>query len=391
MNICLLCRHYFPSSGGIETSVYQLSRAFAHLGHTVIIVTASKRPLKSRKEYAQIVYVPADDNVLSLLPSTGLRLLERKCMQTLEQIKRSCQPDLMIGRDSLLTCAAIRTCQGIPMIYMPSMDVKEFVKIRKKTYGNLKQLLCSLLEVWVFQIEIRKQEYALYHSACSVVFCEGMRRQLLQSYPKTGTDIKVCYPGCTMNPVDPGSRRPGKKTRFLFVGRLAPEKNLRMLLEALAYIREEIRLTIVGDGSEIFVLKKMAAQLNTNIEVVFEGFREDVLQYYMDADFFVLPSKYESFGQVIIEAFSCGVPVIGFSTMTGVTNTAVEELVRDHVTGFICREFSPEKLADCMKEAIRMKKEKIDMGAACVKYARVHCSWENLADVCLKESEGSRV
>lgn len=386
MNICLICRNYYPCVGGIETSIYQLSKAFASYGHKVTIVTASVKPKINREEYGEIIYIPPAKKVLSLIPPIYLKRLERKATEVLEQMDKRERPDLVIGRDSLLTCVAVRHYSDIPVLYIPSMDVKVFAGTIKRKCSNVKQLLNRVLEPIALKAEIKKQEEALCGSTCNIVFCETIRKQLEKSYHKHQYKTEVCYPGCSIGDIRLETKKQSEATRLLFVGRLSAEKNLRMLLSALSYIREDVELTIVGDGIELPHLKKEASKLASNIQVNFAGYRTDVEKYYIEADFFVLPSKYESFGQVIIEAFTCGVPVIGFATIEGITNTAVEELVTEYETGLICREFTAEVLAMCIEQAIHIKRDKVKkakMDLMCIKYAEKHCSWNHLADICL--------
>ena len=384
MRVCLLCRRYYPSVGGIETSIYQLSRQFAEMGHEVVIVTTTNPPNERRKEYADIVYANISFKLLNIVPPLHLDCLEKQMKKRISQLGKL---DIIISRDSFLTCVANRICKGIPVIYIPSMDVKEFAATKTTEKKNLRQQLLKILERWALSIEIKNQASALYRSSGVIAFCQGMVRQLKKSYHKFDYTVKVCYPGCTL--ADPGDLGDivNEKPHFLYVGRISEEKNLVMLFEALTYLSDDLKLTIVGDGSGMAELRQMAQKLGSNITVEFAGFQADVLPYYINADFFILPSKYESFGQVVIESFTCGVPVIGFCTIEGKTNTAVGELVMDDVTGFVCRQFDAETLAENIKKAIvvtRHPERKKQMGQACRKFAQDACSWHHLAEVCLE-------
>lgn len=385
MNVFLFCRSYFPSIGGIETSIYQLSKTFSALGHTVKIFTTSQKPEKERKEYAQIRYANPVRKPLNLIPSMNLFCLKRSVLAMLD--KEEEKPDLIISRDSFLTCVANERYHDVPVVYISSMDVKKFIKTRKRECANLKQLISKFLETWAYSIEIKNQEQALYGSDYNIVFCEGMKSQLKESYFKKVYEVNVCYPGCTLENVDFAQKKQGIKPRFLFVGRISAEKNLPMLFEALKYITEEMQLTIVGDGDGIGELRSIAKQLGENIQVNFEGYQNEPLKYYMNTDYFILPSKYESFGQVVIESFTCGVPVIGFCSIEGKTNTAIGELVEDKITGFVCKEFSAEALAQSIRDAIilmRQPEKKIQMDKECKKYANEKCSWMSLTKLCIE-------
>jgi glycosyltransferase involved in cell wall biosynthesis len=108
---------------------------------------------------------------------------------------------------------------------------------------------------------------------------------------------------------------------LLFVGRLLPIKNLETLLagfRALVASVPRAMLTLVGDGISRRGLEALATRLGIRERVRFEGGQsQDRLPlYYNAANLLLLPSHYESFGQVVLEAFACGCPVIVSSGVT---------------------------------------------------------------------------
>jgi glycosyltransferase involved in cell wall biosynthesis len=101
--------------------------------------------------------------------------------------------------------------------------------------------------------------------------------------------------------------------RALVVARLAPEKNVASAIEAMASIikyKPNAGLVIVGDGPERTRLEKLAAQLGITENVIFEGWRDNIVSYYKMADVLVLPSLYEGYGMVAAEAALAGCPVV---------------------------------------------------------------------------------
>jgi glycosyltransferase involved in cell wall biosynthesis len=97
----------------------------------------------------------------------------------------------------------------------------------------------------------------------------------------------------------------------LYVGRLAPEKNLRLLGEAFAAMRRmrpDCRLVVVGDGPQ------RAALAARQPEVVFAGIRSgtDLAKHYASADLFLFPSLTETFGNVTLEAMASGLAVVAY-------------------------------------------------------------------------------
>lgn len=112
----------------------------------------------------------------------------------------------------------------------------------------------------------------------------------------------------------------------LSVGRVAPEKNLHVVIEAyraLARRVPEARCVIVGDGPG------RAALEAANPDVIFAGTRrgEELAAYYASADLFVFPSLTETFGNVVLEAMSSGIPVVAYA------EAAAREFIRNGQNG----------------------------------------------------------
>jgi glycosyltransferase involved in cell wall biosynthesis len=95
----------------------------------------------------------------------------------------------------------------------------------------------------------------------------------------------------------------------LALGRLHPNKGFDLLLEALAAIRE-VHLWIAGDGPLRPQLERLATRLGVSERVRFLGWRDDVPNLLACADLFVCPSLHEPLGNVVIEAWSAGLPVV---------------------------------------------------------------------------------
>jgi len=105
---------------------------------------------------------------------------------------------------------------------------------------------------------------------------------------------------------------------ILFLSRIHERKGADILIEAFSKLKNElegVKLVIAGpDEGYLDRLKLMVNKLNIEADVIFPGplYGKDKLEAYVDADVFVLPSKdrYESFGNVVLEAMACGTPVI---------------------------------------------------------------------------------
>jgi glycosyltransferase involved in cell wall biosynthesis len=126
----------------------------------------------------------------------------------------------------------------------------------------------------------------------------------------------VIYYGITETSVSPRSSL-GVGSGPIQVGtvsRLAPQKNLPLLLGALKELNyqesPEFNLTIVGSGPLKTELQSLSADLGIEELVAWKSQLHDVLSFYRSLNVFVLPSDYEGFGLVLLEAMSQGIPVI---------------------------------------------------------------------------------
>jgi glycosyltransferase involved in cell wall biosynthesis len=113
----------------------------------------------------------------------------------------------------------------------------------------------------------------------------------------------------------------GGPFRLLFAGRLAPQKNVSLLLRAVAAMSVPVELVLVGDGEERAMLERLAAALGlSNTRMVGAVVGEDLVRWYCWADALVLTSHKESTGLVLLEAMAAGTPVVA-TKVVGITDT----------------------------------------------------------------------
>jgi len=193
------------------------------------------------------------------------------------------------------------------------------------------------------------------------------RQQMLDHYKVDEARVVVIPCGVNLelfHPIDADEARRklgllNGRRLLLFVGRLDPVKGLNVLLEAMCELTrrlkpcraQDLTLAVIGGGTEASFegltsdtkcLQEIRRELGLEDLVVFIGSRsQEVLPYYYSAAVAcVMPSLYESFGMVALEAMACGTPVIA-SRVGGLTFT-----VRDGETGYLVPERDPKALAE---------------------------------------------
>jgi len=169
---------------------------------------------------------------------------------------------------------------------------------------------------------------------------------------------------------------PSTELIILFLGRLIPRKGADILIEAfLRAFPETGRLVIAGPEGErgyLHFLGAKARNLGTNKRVIFIGplYEEDKKAALSDADVFVLPSRYENFGNAAAEAVACGTPVI-------VTDSCgISALVND-IAGLVIP-YGITALSEALKELTTNKALYARLQAGCKQVAS-EISWDKLS------------
>ncbi|MFD2112467.1 glycosyltransferase [Thiorhodococcus fuscus] len=125
--------------------------------------------------------------------------------------------------------------------------------------------------------------------------------------------------------------------------RLSPEKDIGLLLEAFRRVQDVCpsALAIVGDGPECIALERLIDRWGLGERVAFVGHRENVYPYLRRADLYVHTCKFEGFGYTMLEAMSCGTPVVATDCPYG-----PREVIGDDRFGLLVRPEDPLALAD---------------------------------------------
>jgi D-inositol-3-phosphate glycosyltransferase len=224
------------------------------------------------------------------------------------------------------------------------------------------------------------------------------REQLIKLYGADPETISIVPPGVDLNLFRPMSKEIARQHinvdvgphdwMVLFVGRIEPLKGVDTLIRAMALLAHEcptwvdrLCLAIIGgdpntnENAEMERLKQMHRDLELGDLVVFLGAKDqDRLHYYYNsADVLVMPSHYESFGMVALEAMACGTPVVA-SDVGGLSY-----LVRDGETGFHVPNGDFVALASTLARLLQDDQLRRDLGEEATRWARTY-SWPHVAD-----------
>ena len=210
-------------------------------------------------------------------------------------------------------------------------------------------------------------------------------------------DIQIIPPGVDLDVFHPSPQNKARQElgipisdrMLLFVGRIEPLKGVDTLLLALKRLQQAgtiptgICLSIIGGDpskpretrhAELDKLMTLCDELGIGDMVTFLGKRaqETLHHYYSAADVVVIPSHYESFGMVALEAMACGTPVI--ATEVG----GLAQLVKEGETGFLVPGRDPDAIASCLRLLLGDDTLRTKLGSQAADYAEAY-AWPGIA------------
>ncbi|MBQ6220856.1 MAG: glycosyltransferase family 4 protein [Methanosphaera sp.] len=158
----------------------------------------------------------------------------------------------------------------------------------------------------------------------------------------------------------------------IFAGRLIPEKHVDLLIDAIGKVKDvhpHVKCKIIGDGPCKDELLNLSKKLGIESNIIFEDFydnQENLYSTIKSSGTFVLPSKREGFGIVVIEANACGVPVITLDDSMNAAKDLITEsngwLVKDDSSELaeLLIKIIDEGIPDDLRESCRLSAEKYD-------------------------------
>ncbi len=264
------------------------------------------------------------------------------------------------------------------------------------TLGEMKNRIAKSPDERETPERIAAEKRVLARADRVVVATLAEQTQLRFLYKASDRKLEVIPPGVDTShfypiPADEAKQflglKPGNRM-VLFVGRIEPLKGVDTLIRAMACLKLKDRarpehLAIIGGDpdvdpqkmtAEMARLQKLSDDLCMSKMVVFLGKRgQDTLPYYYSAaEVLVMPSHYESFGMVALEAMACGTPVIA-SDIGG-----LGFLVQDGETGFTIPDGEPDTMCEKLSLLLSDRELRTRMGQRAAEVAQTY-SWDKIA------------
>ncbi len=169
--------------------------------------------------------------------------------------------------------------------------------------------------------------------------------------------------------------------KFFVAARFVEAKGLDLLLQSFALFcqgNKDWTLVIAGDGEDRLAVFDMAWKLGIWDRIEFTGIINNVQDYYLDASVYLLSSKWEGWGLVIIEAFEMGIPVIAYDIVP------IDVLITNGEDGYIIEKFDTEKFAAAMTKLANDEELRKSMSDKAIRKAErfsienIYALWYNM-------------
>lgn len=325
MKILIAAPYFYPSIGGLEKHLYELSkRLITNHGVEVVVVAANhgeNKPVIEEIDGIKIYRL----NYWFKISNTPINPI---WYFTLKKIIKDEKPDLINGRGPVPFMADIAALVSgkLPFIlgyHFPSM----------KDGSLLKDIVAGLYEKYCLPRLLKK-------STALICSSELIKNTLFKNFKYKTI---VVHQGIDFELFKPGKCK--SKETLMFCGNYATEvKGLSYLIKAIPQIKTKypnVMLKIIGKGNDKFY-KQLVRELNIEDNVLFKGeYRgESLVKEYQSSNIFILPSVSDNLPSVILEAIACKVPVIA----TRVGN--IPDIIKDGKSGLLINSKDENQITD---------------------------------------------
>lgn len=361
--------YYLPSlytSGGLERIIVFKANYFAnHLPDAQVVLVTSEQlnkpsffPLSENVKHIDLnVCIDYPFDQPPLLKLLRFPFLYRKFKNKFLKILNQEKPDIVIS-------TIRREINFLQLLNDGSIKVAELHVTKEFYHPNFPKGIDGFLRKRKDNVRLKKLKLM-----DAVVFLTAQEKSF---WPELSNVHVIPNPLV----LQPTGRSTCQEKQVIAVGRYVPQKGFDLLVEAWHIVNAshpDWVLKIYGDGNAV-ELQDQIDRLNLTESCKLKPSTTAIEEKYCDSSIFVLSSRYEGFGMVLVEAMACGLPAIAFDCPSGPS-----EIIQDGVDGFLVKNGNVEKLAERISTLIKDDLLRKEMGEkALVNSARFHM--ENIAE-----------
>lgn len=321
MRIALVTRRFDPAGGGTERDLIITARLLSQAGHRVTI-------------YAAEVRAPSDEWPLRRIaaPHLGRALRLLWFARAAGTAARREGADLVLSFARIVDADILRSGGGAHSSYL---------RAARQWQSTPARLAMRLSPYHRIQLLVERRGFRSPRLKRAIPVSNLVRSDLMQAFALAPAQAVTLYNGVDLErffPMHDAAERIAIRREFgvidaqpavMFVGNGFARKGLRFLLDGWPEVRGDAQLIVVGTDQAAASYERLARRLGLHDRVSFLGRRADVARLLRGADAFALPSLFEPFGNVAMEAMAAGVPVLT-SAQSGVAEV-VPGSMREYV------------------------------------------------------------
>jgi UDP-glucose:(heptosyl)LPS alpha-1,3-glucosyltransferase len=301
MRIALVGRRFDPEGGGTERDLLVTARILARAGHTVTLYAGEVR--RHSAEFQTL-------RVGLRAPTRALRLLAFANAAAAKARRDGAEVVLSFAR--IIGADILRSGGGAHSSYVRAarqwLSAGAATAMRFSPYHRA-------------QIAIERRGYKSARLRRAIAVSEMVRRDLVDSFGLDREKVAALYNGVDLDRFSPANRHMRARARgelgiptdaiaVVFAGNGFARKGLRFLIEAWPAVDSRPYLIVAGADRSVNAYRKMAARAGVGDRIVFVGPQRRIEKTFAAADAFAMPSLFEPFGNVIMEAMASGLPAL---------------------------------------------------------------------------------
>ncbi|MGE5671976.1 MAG: glycosyltransferase family 4 protein [Fibrobacterota bacterium] len=379
MRILVLNYEYPPLGGGAGNATYFLSREWGRMGIVTDIITTWFKNLDE-------ITHESDNVTIYRVKSKRLKSSQSNPREMISYIFKAYKKakDLLAANTYDLTIAFFSIPSGIISYRLYTrFKIPYYVLLRG---GDVPGFLGKELEcMHTLTMPITKLVWK--HATRIIANSRRLADLAEKTAAQPGRSVEIIPNGVDTTQFFPDTSKHRSTFTFLFTGRFAKQKNLELLLQQFDRALQQCnaRLILTGDGplrETLISLCNSSEQLSQHVEIRPWAQKTELLSLYQSAHCFINPSIDEGMPNAVLEAMSCGLPVI--ASNIGGNN----ELVVHGKNGFLFNLTEPDTLSHYILEVIRSDLF-VSMSSASRKLVEDHYSWTISAKTILQPKDSS--
>lgn len=374
-NEIVLVQQSISARGGLEKHTLKIAAALVQSGRSPSILMSTVAPEGVLPLEVSPVYLPLRHKAAFL----KIREFNQQCLSW----KRKYSPKIFFGMERISSASHVRLGNGSHRTYLARMIEASLYSPIRKFFNPLHR---SILQIEREMLENPYLEKVIANS-------HMVKGEIIRDYSIDPNKIIVIHNGVEWEELAPEfenwveTKNKISQTigldphiyQFLFVGHGYERKGLSSLLEGLALLKtRDYHLSILGREKNMIPFKKKAKDLRIDSQVTFFG-AQNPLPFYKIADCLVVPSVYDPFANVTIEALAMGLFVISSKYNGG------KEVLTEETGKIIDNLFDPESIGHALQIALQRPKTWISSESirSSVKKLDFSVQLQKVIDICL--------